>query len=153
MTPTRLRTLLLWAVAGAAVGYLLATTAYGDLPPLPRYAPVTLLVLTLTELVLARVVGQRVRGRARPGARSLHPLQVARAAALAKASSPAAALLLGGYAGFGAPLLASEAEQAGRDALVSGLSALAALALAGAALLLERACRTPDREPDLGSPA
>lgn len=154
MRPTRLRTLLGCLLLGAVLGYVLATTVYGQLPPLPRYAPVTLLLLAVCELAMARVVRDRVLGRARPGARPLHPMQVARAAALAKASSPTAALLLGAYAGLGLTLLPREAEQAAEDALVSGASALACLVLVGAALRLERACRTPDRsadEPGLGS--
>ncbi|MDP9436314.1 MAG: DUF3180 domain-containing protein, partial [Actinomycetota bacterium] len=64
--------------------------------------------------------------------------------ALAKASSPTGALLAGAYAGLLAHVLTLDAEQARADALVAGLSAAAALVLVGAALLLERACRTPD---------
>ena len=157
MRPTRVRALLALAQAGAVAGYLIGSTGYSDLPPLPLYAPVTLVLLAVAELGMAKLVRDRVQGRARRGARPLHPLQVARAAALAKASSPAGALLLGAYLGLLAWLLPKEAEQAAADALVSGASAVAALLLVGAALLLERACRTPDQdEPDrtgLGSPA
>lgn len=156
MRPTRLRNLLLCALLGAGAGYLLAAAAYGSLPPLPRYAPVTLVLLAAVELGMARVVSDRVRRRARPGARPLHPLQVARAVALAKASSPAGALLLGGYVGLLVWLLPGEADQAREDALICAGSAAAALLLVVAALLLERAGRTPDG-PDadrgLGSPA
>lgn len=154
MTPTRLRTLLACCTAGALLGYLLASSAYGALPRLPRYAPVTIVLLAVCELAMARVVRDRVQGRARRGARPLHPMQVARAAALAKATSPAAALLLGVYGGLALQLLPRSAEQAGRDALVAGGSALAALVLTVVALRLERACRTPDRseeDPGLGS--
>lgn len=151
MRPTRLRALLVLAVVGAGLGWLLVRAAYNDLPPLPVYAPVTLLLLAVAELGMAKVVRDRVLGRARRGARPLHPLQIARAAALAKASSPAGALLLGAYAGMLLVLLPKEAEQAAADALVSGASALAALGLVVAALLLERACRTPDGDPGSGS--
>jgi uncharacterized membrane protein YbhN (UPF0104 family) len=144
VTPTRLRTLVLCGLAGALAGYLLAELAYGSLPPLPSYAPVTLLLLAVVEALMARVVSDRVRGRARPGARPVHPLQVARAVALAKASSPTGSLLLGGYLAVLVWLLPREAEQARDDALVSGASALAALLLVLAALALERAGRTPD---------
>ena len=141
-----------WALAGALAGYLLAALAYGRLPPLPRYAPVTLLLLAVVELGMARVVRDRVRGTARAGARVLHPLQVARAAALAKASSPTGSLLLGVYGGLLVQLAQRDAEQARVDALVCALSALAALLLVASALLLERACRTPP-DPGPGSPA
>lgn len=156
MRETGLRALGLCALVGAVAGYLLAQLVYSDLPPLPAYGPVTLVLLALVELGMARVVRDRVRGRSRPGARALHPLQVARAAALAKASSPAGALLLGVYTGLLVWLLPRDAEQAQADALVCGISVVAALLLVAAALLLERACRTPDGPDDdrgLGSRA
>ena len=152
MSATRVRTLLLWALGGGVVGYLLAELAYADLPALPRYAPATLVLLAVLELGMARVVRDRVRGRARRGARALHPLQVARAVALAKASSPTGSLLLGLYSGLLLWLLPSTAEQARSDAYVCAASAAAALLLVAAALLLERACRTPPdaHDRDLG---
>lgn len=154
MRPTRLRVLLGWVLAGLLVGGVIVAAAYGDLPPLPRYAPVTLVLLAIVEVLMARVVRDRVQGLARRGARPVHPVQVARAAALAKASSPCGALLLGAYAGLAVRLLPSEAEAARSDLLVCAVSALAALGLVVAALLLERACRTPDEPaavPGLGS--
>ena len=156
MTPTRLPTLVLCAVIGVVAGYLLAAAVYADLPPLPLYTPVTLFLIALVELGLARVVRDRIRGQARRGGRQLHPLQVARAVALAKASSPTGALLAGLYAGVLVWLLPRDAEQARSDAVVCVVSALAALLLVGAALLLERACRTPrgtDDSSGLGSRA
>ena len=157
MRPTPPRLLVALAVLGAVLGYLLVVTVYGSLPPLPRSAPVPLVLIGLFELGLARLVSDRVHGGGRPaGRRPLHPLQVARAAALAKASSPTAALLLGGYAGLGLALLPKEADQARADLLTCALSSLGALLLLVGALLLERACRTPDRSDDetgLGSRA
>ena len=156
MRPTRLRTLLVCAVLAAVAGYLVGEYAYGDLPPLPRYGPITLVLLAIVELAIARVVRDRVAQRARRGARALHPLQVARAVALAKASSPAAALLLGGYVGLLASLAPSDAAQARSDVVVCAISSLSALLLVVAALVLERACRTPETPDDargLGSRA
>lgn len=144
MKPTRLSGLLLWALVAGVAGYLLADNVYSDFPPLPRYAPVTLVLLAVVELGMARVVRDRVRGRARRGARALHPLQVARAVALAKASSPAGSLLLGLYAGLLVWLLPKAAAQTREDALICAVSALSALLLVVAALMLERACRTPN---------
>jgi hypothetical protein len=126
----------------AVVGWLVPNRAYGDLVALPAYAPVTALVIALFELGLARVVWRKVRhvGQARP----MHPLQVARAAALAKASSAAGAILLGFYAGFFVWVLPhNELRAASHDTRVSALSAAASALLLLAALLLERACRTP----------
>ena len=147
MRPTRLPSLLLTCAVAAVAAYLLARLVYGVLPPLPAYAPLTLALLAVTELLMARVVRQRMSAPLPVRARPMHPLQVARAAALAKASSPTGALLAGAYTGLLAHVLPLDAEQARDDALVAGLSAAAALALTGAALLLERACRTPPGPP------
>lgn len=146
MTPTRWPTLLGLAVVTAALGYLLAATAYEQLA-LPSYAPATALVMALFEFGLARVVSQRVRGRA--VGRPMHPLQVARAAVLAKASSAGGALLVGFYGGYTAWTLGERdrLRTASHDAVVGGLALGASVLLVVAALLLERACRTP-RPPD-----
>lgn len=161
MTPTQLPVLALCVLAGGVLGDVLASSAYSSLPPLPAYGALSLVLLAVVELGMARVVRDRVQGRLRsrpaPGrraARPLHPLQVARAVALAKASSPTGALLLGLHLGLLVWLLPRNAEQARSDAVVSALSAAAAALLVLAALALERACRTPqgpDDEGGLGS--
>lgn len=150
MTPTRTGPLLGLVVVLAALVYGLAAVAYTSLPRLPAYAPVTLVLLALAELALARVVRDRVTHRVRLGSRPMDPLQIARAAVLAKASSATGAVLLGGYAGLLAWTLPrrDELTLAADDALVAGASAVAALALVVAALLLERACRTPSVPED-----
>ena len=154
MTPTRPGVLVAVAVVTGALAYLLADGAYGSVPDLPAGAPVSLLVVAVVELVLAKVVRDRVLHRTgsdgRPPRRPLHPLQVARAAVLAKASSMTGALLLGAYGGlflWVAPR--TDVLSAARDdVVVSGLSALAAAGLVAAALLLERACRVPTPPDD-----
>ncbi|MCW2777837.1 MAG: putative integral rane protein [Frankiales bacterium] len=145
MTPTRLSSLVALFLGAGVVGLLLVRLVYGDLPPLPGYAPVPIVLLAVFELGLARAVRARLRGPVR--GRSLHPLQVARAAVLAKASSTGAALLGGAYAGLLVQVLRLRAEQAHTDALVSAGSSAACLLLVLAALLLERSCRTPDPQP------
>jgi len=142
VTPTRPATLLGLAAAFAVLGYVLVEVAYGSLPALPLYAPVTIVLLAVVEAAMARVVRDRLAGTGRP----LDPLQAARAAVLAKASSTTGALLLGGYGGVLAWLLPRRGELAlaDRDAVVAGLSVLACLGLVVAALLLERSCRTRD---------
>ncbi|HWH29522.1 MAG TPA: DUF3180 domain-containing protein [Mycobacteriales bacterium] len=154
MTPTRPGLLVLVAVVTGALAYVVADTAYGSVPDLPAGAPVSLLLVAVVELVLARVVRDRVMHRpgrdGRPPRRALHPLQVARAAVLAKASSMTGALLLGAYAGlFAWTAPRTDVLSAARgDVVVSGLSALAAAGLVVAALLLERACRVPTPPED-----
>lgn len=147
MTPTRLPVLLLTVLACGLAGYLLAAAAYFDLPPLPSFAPISLLLLTVFEGGLAKVVRDKVRGSGgRPAGRPMHPIQIARAAVLAKASSLGGAIVLGLYGGIFAWTFARKDTfvTASDDARVAGLSALAALALVVAALLLERSCRTPE---------
>ena len=150
MRPTRIATLVAVALVVAALSYLVVSTSYGSLPSPPVSAPVTLVLLALAELGLARVVRDRVQHRlgagGRPPRRAVHPVQVARAAALAKASSLTGAVVLGGYAALfawtapRADALAAAAD----DAPVAAVSALAGLALVVCALLLERACRVPE---------
>ncbi len=158
MRPTRPGPLVALVAGFAALLYVLAEALYGSLPALPVYAPVTLVLLAVTELGMAKVVSDRLTrrrdARGRPRGRPLHPMQVARAAVLAKASSVTGAVLLGAYGGLFAWTLPRRTELAvaERDATVSGLTALAALALVVAALELDRDCRPPD-EPDDRGPA
>jgi hypothetical protein len=140
--PSRWPTILALVVLAGVVGWFVADLAWDDLVALPPAAPITAALIAVFELGLARVVSRKVRGL-EPG-RPMHPLQVARAAALAKASSATGALLLGFYAGFFLWVIRlTEKRAASHDAWVSGWSALASLVLLAAALLLERACRVP----------
>jgi hypothetical protein len=145
--PTSLRALLLAALVAGVLGWAVFETSYGSVVSLPTYAPVTAGLMAVFEVVLARIVRDKLRAPSR--GRQLHPLQVARAAVLAKASSAAGALLFGLYAGFFAWTLprSNRLAAASDDALVSAVSAGACLLLVIAALLLERACRTPDDRP------
>lgn len=147
MRPTSPAGLLLAVAVGAGLGYLLGVAAYFDLPPLPASAAGGLLLLAALDLGVAKVVRDRLRppgGRLRAG-RPLHPLQAARAAVLGRASSVSGSALLGFYGGLFLYAFARRVDNAAaaRDTLVAGGSALAALLLAVAGLLLERACRTP----------
>ncbi len=146
MTPTRWTNLLGLAALTAVVGWLLADRSYESLA-LPAYAPVTALLMAVFEGGLARVVSLKISGRSR--GKAMHPFQVARAAVLAKASSAGGALLVGFYGGYFAWTASrrDELRSASHDAVVAGLACGASLFLVVAALLLERACRTPDR-PD-----
>ncbi|GAC1443513.1 MAG: DUF3180 domain-containing protein [Mycobacteriales bacterium] len=146
MRPTRLRVLLLATVLAVALGYLLAATSYAQIPPLPALAPVSLVLLAVVEGALSFVVRGKIRGRS--GGRPMHALQVARAAVLAKASSLAGALIGGVYGGIFGWTFGRRGDVAtyGDDARVAGLAAGGSLLFVVAALLLERACRTPDED-------
>lgn len=147
MKPTRIPLLLLASLLAGAFGYLLAETSYSQIPPLPGLAPVSLVLLAVAEAAIASVVRSKIRGR-RPTGRPLHALQVARAAVLAKASSLAGALIAGVYGGIFLWTFARRGDVAtyGDDARVSGLSAAASGLVVVAALVLERACRTPEQD-------
>jgi len=109
--------------------------------PLPPLAPATLVLLALAEAFSARLLAARRRGAV--GTRPVHPIDVARTAALARASSAAGALVAGAYAGLALHVrgLREALAVADGDLLVAALSAAAGLLLVAAALLLERTCR------------
>lgn len=150
MKPTALRTLALSALVAAVITYLVVRSSYDQLPPLPRFAPLSVLLIGLLEIQTSVSVRARLDGR--PGTKPILPLVVARFAALAKASSLAGSVVAGAWAGvlvFTLPKV-GEVSVASRDALTAGLGVAAALVLVAGALLLERACRVR-RPPDASS--
>lgn len=148
MRPSSWRGLVPLVLLAGLGAWLLADRAYNSLVKLPGYAPVTLVLIGLFELVLAKTIRDQLQGRSTR--RPLHPLQMAQVAALAKASSAAGALVLGFYGGFFAWTFPrrNDLAAASHDALISGSSAAAALLLLVAALVLERTCRAPGPPPD-----
>jgi hypothetical protein len=156
MTPTRVRTLLLVAVCCGIAFWLLLRLVYVYLPRLPWTAAPTLLLLAVVEAASGRSLRIRLRATRDPdqgrgnGAgprrplRPIPPIAVARLAALAKASSLAAAVFGGLAAGVLVYVSGSLDQQAPRsDALASGATLAAAILLAAAALYLEYGCRVP----------
>ncbi|HVF19834.1 MAG TPA: DUF3180 domain-containing protein [Mycobacteriales bacterium] len=143
MRPTRVRDLLLAGGLAGVVVWLLVRTFYGDLPPLPYTFAVTSLLLAVTELSLAHSIRSRLSGK--PRTKPIMPIAVARAAALAKASSLLGALGAGAWLGAIVYLTSSwHLRQAREDTLVSVVSVVASVLLTLAALRLEKACRVPD---------
>jgi hypothetical protein len=145
MRPTSLSVLVVAALAAAAVGWLLLSAFYAEMPRLPWLPIIVLATLAIAEGLLAQNTSARIQHK--PGAPRVDALAVARFAVLAKASSLAGAL----FGGFSAGLLAwlaLEPTKAARDDVPAAIGGVvAALALVGAALWLERACRVPD-QPD-----
>lgn len=144
MRPTRGWLLALLALGTLAVGYLIVQQAYGDLPPLPRYAPTSLLLLALAEVITASAVRAHLSGRSTT--RNWTALTVARAAVLAKASSVGGALAAGSYGALAVYTVGrwGQLDAARTDAVTSGLGVIAAMALIAAALWLEWSCRLPE---------
>jgi FtsH-binding integral membrane protein len=145
---TRIRDLAWAAVIAGVFTYLAVQLFYGDLPPLPTLAGVTLLVLAIVELVFGFSLRSRIRGER--GSPPPQPLTAARAVALAKASSLLGAIMLGAWAGVLGYLLPLRAEidDAGHDVPAGVVGMVCAAALIGAALWLEHCCRTPDNPDD-----
>lgn len=145
MKPTRPGVLLALVVLAGSALVVLITSLGWDVPVVPWSLPGTLLLVTAGVLVGSLSFRRRLRGSA--DAPPLDPLHAARMAVLAKACSHAGALLGGAYGGIAVGLLLHSSSEARRgDAVVAGCAALAALALAGVGLLLERWCRLPPRQ-------
>ena len=167
MSPTRVRTLVTVALCCGVAFWLLLRVVYADLPPLPWTAAPTLLLLAVVEAASGRSLRIRLRatrrgdsgrgngaGPPRRPLRPIPPMAVARLAALAKASSLAAAVFGGLAAGALVYVSGSLDKPAPRaDAFASGATLAAAILLAAAALYLEYGCRVPPPpEPPGGNP-
>jgi len=149
MTPTRVRTLVIVAVVCAIVAWLLLRQTYSSLPPLPWTGVPALLLLAVAEGWSGRSLRARLRGRGKP----IPPIAVARMAALAKATSLAAAFVGGFAVGFLLYVASSLDKAAYRaDAYVSAATFGAAVILALAALYLEYGCRVPTPQDEPGQP-
>ncbi len=147
MQPTKSWSLVVVAVACAVLAWLAATIGFANFPPLPWTAVPALLLLAFGEVLFARNLRVRLKGGT--GLKPVDPLAVPRVVALAKASSIAASAFGGLAAGFGIYTLASLDKPVPRhDALVSAVTAVAAIALIAAGLYLERVCRSPDSPDD-----
>src|SRR2546430_13255260 len=96
MPPPGVGTLVISAVVCAVAAWLLWRRAYSPPPPLPWTGVPALLLLAVAEAWTGRSLRSRLRGRGKP----IPPIAVARMAALAKATSLAAAFVGGFAAGF-----------------------------------------------------
>lgn len=145
---TRARDLVLTGLVAAALVYLLVRVLYGQMPPLPTFAGVTLLVLAVVEASF----GASLRSRIRDPHRELQPLTAARAVALAKASSILGSIMLGAWLGILAYVLPKRADltAAADDFPSTVVGVICSALLIAAALYLEWCCRTPrdqDNQP------
>ena len=147
MGPTRISTLVVAALAAAAVAWLLISSFYYDVAPnLPWLPVVTLAALAVLEGYAAVNTRSKIEGR--PGREPLNPLLVARFVVLAKASALAGAIFAGGYAGLTGWLFVERTNAAISDRPAAGAGLVASLALMAAGLWLERSCRVPEQEDD-----
>jgi hypothetical protein len=147
---TRARDLVVAGLVAAALVHLLVRVLYGQLPPLPTFAGVTLLALAVVEAAFGYSLRSRIREPR--GDRPVQALAAARAVALAKASSLLGAIMFGAWLGVLAYVLPRQADiTAAADDLPSTLVGVTCSAvLIAAALWLEWCCRTPrdqDNQP------
>jgi hypothetical protein len=147
MRPTRRRDLVLAVVLAGVIGYIATRLAYVDLPSPTVYSLLWIPLLSITDLYLAVVTRSRLAGR--QGTRHINPLIVARIAALAKATSVVAALVLGGYAGFFGWVVQLSSTAGTRDARTAAIGVSLSVLLLAAAAFLEHVCRVPDDPDDL----
>jgi len=145
--PTKLWSLAVIAGACGVLAWIAVKVGFASLPPLPWTLAGALVLLAIGEVIVGRNLGPRLDGR--PGAKPIQPLAVPRIAALAKASSAAAACFGGLAIGVAIYTLPSLGKPTPRhDAIVSTVTAIAAICLAAAALYLERCCRAAPPEDD-----
>ncbi len=151
MRPTSWRLLLTTGAIGFAVGFMGARfwdLWTGSPPAVPWAAPLMLFVLAAGFAVAAWTVRPRIQRR--EGYRPLDPFVAARFAVLALAGSRTGAAVSGVYLGYAGFLLLDLANDYRRRMVIIALVAAAAgLAMAAAALWLERICRVKgdDDEP------
>lgn len=146
MRPTRIPVLVGLAVLAGLASYLVTSSFYNDLPPLPLLGPVFLVLLAAAEAYTASTTAARLAGR--PGTQPIHPLTVARIAVLAKATSPVAALVGGAYAGALAYVAQLDGPHARADLRAAIAGVVASALLVGAALAMERVCRVKQPPSD-----
>ena len=145
---TRVRDLILIGLADAGLGWFLTNSFYASLPAIPLLVGLPLLVLAALELALGKHIRSRIDNtKIGGGLRETDPILVARSAMLAKASALVGVLTAGLWAGMLIYLLPKASRlSAAVDDLPGVIIGLAAgVALAAAAVWLERGCVTPPK--------
>ncbi|WP_405179290.1 DUF3180 domain-containing protein [Nocardia sp. NBC_01377] len=151
LSPTRVLDLVADFLVATIAAWIATRVAYSSFPPISVLAGASLYPVAAIEVALAFVIRARVNDREiGDGRHQLHPITVARAVALAKASAHVGAIASGIWLGFlfwvfpqRGTLRAATADSPGA---IVGL--LAGAALVGAALWLEYCCRAPEDPTD-----
>ncbi|GEM33729.1 hypothetical protein NN3_47360 [Nocardia neocaledoniensis NBRC 108232] len=151
LKPTRVLDLALNVVVAAAIAWIGTRFAYSTFPSISVAAGASLLPVAAIEAALGFVIKAKIaEEKIGDGPKELHPINVARTVALAKASLQVGSLAAGVWLGFllwvfpqRGTLTAAAADSPGA---VVGM--FAGSALVAAALWLEYCCRAPEEPPD-----
>ncbi len=151
MGPTRKRDLTLVTVVVAIIGYVVLSLTYRWFPPITVWTGLSLLAVAAVEAGWAFYVRSKIGdGKIGDGPGWLHPLAVARAVMISKASAWVGALALGWWVGALVYLLPKRGvlRVAAEDGAGAVVAAVSALALVLAALWLQHCCKSPDEPPE-----
>lgn len=152
MTRIAVSTLALVALVAAVATYVLVGTFLGSMPPI-GFGWLTLVVVAVIDVLLAvRIRGAISDNSVGQDRSQMHPLTIARSAALGQASAVLGAAATGVGAGLSLFFLLRLGELAVADQeLPAAVAVLVSGAvLVGAGLFLEASCQTPpdEDEPD-----
>lgn len=148
LRPTGRQELIIAAVLGAGVGWLLVrVTSALDVtaPRVPWTAAIVLVLIAAFVAMLARATHRRIQVRREriPADRAVTFLVLGKAAALA------GALIGGGYLTYGLSFVSRFDADTPRERVIrSAVAAVGAVGMSLAGLWLERACRVPDDDHD-----
>ncbi|MGW6426638.1 DUF3180 domain-containing protein [Nocardia sp. NPDC055053] len=151
LKPTRVLDLALNVVVAAAIAWIATRFAYSTFPPISVAAGASLLPVAAIEAALGYVVKAKIADeKIGDGPGELHPINVARAVALAKASLQVGSLAAGVWLGFLLWVFPQRGTvtAAAADSPGAVVGVLAGSALVAAALWLEYCCRAPEEPPD-----
>lgn len=139
LRPTSPVVLVLWALAGLVVGWLVhpLTDRMGTPPVVTWTQPAGLALVAAILGYTAWATWRTVHVRRE----RLDPAQAVNRLVLARACALVGALVGGGYLGYALSWLGDGAESAEQRVVRSGAAVLVCAAVLVAALLLERACR------------
>ncbi len=148
MQTTPPRALAVAALFGGLAGWLLVVTANAlDIvpPTVPWTAPFGLILIASLVAVLAYTTRQRIQVRRE----RIEPQRAVAFLVLGKASALGGVLVAGAYLGFAVSFVTRVDAAGPRDRVIrSAVAIVAGLALAGAGLLLERACKVPGTDEE-----
>ncbi|MEV6064714.1 DUF3180 domain-containing protein [Nocardia asteroides] len=151
LKPTRVLDLALNVVVAAAIAWVATRFAYSTFPSISVAAGASLLPVAAIEVALGFVIKAKIADeKIGDGPEELHPINVARAVALAKASLQVGSLAAGVWLGFLLWVFPQRGTvtAAAADSPGAVVGMCAGSALVAAALWLEYCCRAPEEPPD-----